>query len=64
MEKNGGEMNYIMRRTSKSNTAGLKSEIQKNEQKILNNFKKTYQDGYNEATKKGLEGTAKKRYAR
>lgn len=59
-----GEMNYIMRRTSKSDSAGLRSKIQNDEQKILNTFVKTYSKGYNEADRKGLTGTARNRYAR
>lgn len=57
-----GEMNYIMRRTSKSDSAGLRSRIKKDETKILNNFAKAYTKGYNEAKRKGLTGTARYRY--
>ena len=59
-----GEMNYIMRRTSKANSAGLKSRMQKDEKKLIESFTKNYKNGYNEATKKGLTGIARNRYAR
>lgn len=59
-----GEMNYIMRRTSKSDSIGLKNKISNEEQDIINKFAKKYSDGYNEANKQGLKGKAKKRYAR
>jgi hypothetical protein len=59
-----GEMNYIMRRTSKSDSAGLRKKIQSEENSIIKKFENAYNKGYNEASQKGLTGTALNRYAR
>ncbi len=48
-----GEMNYIMRRTDKADSKGLRNQINKDFPKIDAKWQKVYRDAYNTEVKKG-----------
>lgn len=48
-----GEMNYIMRRTSKANSKGLRDRINRDYPKVDKQWRDTYQKSFDEQIKKG-----------